>query len=88
VDRVDEISVKQKLPFLGIEGSGTIIQVGNGVDKGLIGKKVSYQGNAYSLYKAVNIDKCIILDDKQDLKAAAFAFTNPLSSLGLLYVLK
>jgi len=49
--------------LMGTEGSGIIIEVGDGVDKGLIGKKVSYFGQAYSLYKAVDLNRVIILDD-------------------------
>jgi len=36
----------------------------------------------------MDLKKVILLDDSQDLRAAAYAFINPMSALGLLYFLK
>jgi NADPH:quinone reductase-like Zn-dependent oxidoreductase len=40
------------------------------------------------LYKAVNLDRIIVLDDSVDMKIAAFGFMNPMTALGLVYFLK
>jgi NADPH:quinone reductase-like Zn-dependent oxidoreductase len=68
INHSDKFFVNMKNPLLGSEGSGIILEVGNGVDKALIGKKVCYFSNTYCVYKAVDLSKCQILDDSQDLR--------------------
>ncbi len=77
-----------KSEFLGTEGSGIIVEVGHGVDRALIGRKVAYLFQAYSVYKAVHLDKVLILDSSQDLREGALAFALPMTALGLVHFLK
>lgn len=53
---------------LGIEGSGIIIEVGEGVDAELVGKKASFLGfGAWTKYITVDLATVLILDPSQDL---------------------
>jgi len=49
--------------FIGTEGSGIIVATGKGVDEELVGKRVSYLGHAYSLYKTIDFNRVILLDN-------------------------
>jgi len=65
---------------LGSEGSGVIVEVGEGVDANLVGKKASFLLGAWTTHAVVPINLTIILDDSQDLKQAANAIINPLTA--------
>ena len=54
---------------LGGEGCGTIISVGEGVDKALHNKKISFHAGAWAQYKLIEVASSyfMILDDSQDL---------------------
>ncbi len=69
---------------LGGEGSGVIISVGEGVDAGLLNKKISFHGGSWAQYRILNtaVDHIIILNDDQDLSKAAAAYINPVTAIG------
>ena len=69
---------------LGGEGCGVIISVGEGVDKSLLNKKISFHAGAWAHYKSIEvaINHFIILNDSQDLSKAAASYINPLTTIG------
>jgi hypothetical protein len=69
---------------LGGEGCGTIISVGEGVDKALLNKKISFHAGAWAQYKSIEVASSyfMILDDSQDLSKAAASYINPLTTIG------
>jgi NADPH:quinone reductase-like Zn-dependent oxidoreductase len=76
---------------IGVEGSGTVISVGEGVDSSLNGKKIAYMGNgAWSRYVELDVTKnfIMVLDDSQDLSKAAAACVNPLTAIAQLIMIK
>jgi NADPH:quinone reductase-like Zn-dependent oxidoreductase len=48
---------------LGSDGSGVVVEVGEGVDQSLVGKKVSFVYNAWSRYTVKEASLLIIFDD-------------------------
>jgi len=48
---------------MGTEGSGTIIEVGEGVSEEYLNKKVSIGGEAWSTHVIKDPNQCILLDD-------------------------
>jgi len=74
---------------LGCEGSGIIVEVGEGVNAELVGKKVSFGAfGAWSTYIAVDLPSILLLDPSQDLSLAANGYGNPLTALNQLDVVK
>lgn len=75
---------------LGGEGSGVIISVGEGVDRELLGKKISFHAGAWAHYKSMDVatNHFIVLDDSQDLAKAAASYINPLTTIGQLEFLE
>eukprot|EP00347_Sterkiella_histriomuscorum_P016989 403351085 len=73
-----------KTEHVGSDGSGTVVQVGEGVDNSLIGKKVAFLLGAWAEYRLVKKDDLMVLDDSQDLSKAANAGINPVTAVGLL----
>jgi len=71
---------------LGSEGSGTIIEVGEGVDSKFKNRKVAFCHDAWSQFTIQNFDDVLILDDKVDLKIAAGAYVNPFTALILIKI--
>ena len=82
----------------GMEGAGEIVQVGESVDTGLIGKRVStcvssehtgsYEG-MWSQYLITTLDSVIVFNNKEvAYDKIAFAFVNPLTALGFIDTLK
>ena len=75
---------------LGGEGCGLIISVGEGVDKALLNKKISFHAGAWAHYKLIEVatSHFMILDDSQDLAKAAASYINPLTTIGQLEFLE
>jgi NADPH2:quinone reductase len=65
---------------LGSDGSGTIVEVGEGVDQALVGKRVAFFGEGWGQYKVQDTEYLVFLDDSQDLSKAANACVNPLTA--------
>ena len=68
---------------LGSEGTGIVVEVGNGVSDDLKGRKVSFLNGGWSEYKVDKVHNLLLLDDSQDLTKSANAFINPLTSAGM-----
>lgn len=76
---------------IGVEGSGTVISVGEGVDATLQGKKIAFMGNgAWAKYAHLDINATffMVLQDSQDLAQAAAACVNPLTAIAQLDFIK
>lgn len=76
---------------IGVEGSGTVISVGEGADASLNGKKIAFMGNgAWAQYAHLNIAQNFImtLHDSQDLSQAPAACVNPLTAIAQLDIIK
>lgn len=74
--------------ILGSEGSGIIEDVGQGVDKQFVGRKVAFCHDGWSQFVIKDLDKCILLDDQVDLRLAADAITNPMTALSLMKLIR
>jgi len=79
---------ERKQAKMGSDGSGTIFAAGEGVDPSLVGKKVSFCGEAWGKYRLSTTDLLLFLDDSQDLAKAANAFINPLTAIAQLHYAK
>ena len=75
---------EKKQPKMGSDGSGIIVSVGDGVDPSLVGRKVSFCGEAWGQYRVSTTDLLLFLDNSQDLAKAANAFINPLTAIAQL----
>ena len=54
---------------LGCDGCGIIVQIGEDVDAGLVGKRVAFLGNGYSRYTVKDVDFLVFFHgDSFDLK--------------------
>lgn len=87
VNPVDRYSIhvyKVEGHTLGSDGSGVIVDVGEGVPAELNGRKVSYWFGTWAEYKVASVNDVIVLDDSQDLAKAANAVVNPLTAAGML----
>jgi NADPH:quinone reductase-like Zn-dependent oxidoreductase len=77
---------------IGVEGSGTVISVGEGVDDSWKeGKKVAFMGNgAWAQYAHLDVKSNFIihLNDSTDLSKVAAACVNPLTAIAQLDVVK
>jgi NADPH:quinone reductase-like Zn-dependent oxidoreductase len=74
---------------LGSDGCGTIVAVGEGVDAGLLNKKVAFFDGGWAQYKVADLNGLIFcLDDSQDLAKAASASVNPMTAIGQLDIVK
>jgi NADPH:quinone reductase-like Zn-dependent oxidoreductase len=77
-------AARTSLPFVpGYEGTGTIEEVGDNVDPGLIGRRVLPLGSAgcWQTLKVLPADWCILVPDDVDDDEAATAYINPLTAL-------
>ena len=81
----------------GTEGAGIIEEVGPGVSKELIGKKVAFHSSMFpsaptrgcwSQYAQIHKDGLIILDDSVKLEEASGCFVNPLTALGFIHTMQ
>jgi NADPH2:quinone reductase len=81
---------KQEGQRLGGEASGVIISVGEGVDAGLLNKKISFHAGSWAQYRVLEVasNHFIILNDDQDLAKAAAAYINPVTAIGQLEIIK
>ena len=79
IDKIWYYITKTEGFTLGSDGSGTIIGLGESVDRSLLGKKVAFNQGAWAHYKVADADDLILLDDTQDLSRAANAIVNPLT---------
>lgn len=70
---------------IGIEGSGTIVEVGAGVDGALVGRKVALPfGGTWSQEIVLAAAELLVLPDQVDMEQAAMFSVNPFTVLGLL----
>eukprot|EP00349_Pseudokeronopsis_sp_Brazil_P003681 CAMPEP_0202958106 /NCGR_PEP_ID=MMETSP1396-20130829/2451_1 /ASSEMBLY_ACC=CAM_ASM_000872 /TAXON_ID= /ORGANISM="Pseudokeronopsis sp., Strain Brazil" /LENGTH=109 /DNA_ID=CAMNT_0049675961 /DNA_START=166 /DNA_END=495 /DNA_ORIENTATION=+ len=65
---------------LGLEGCGIIENVGEGVDKAHIGKKIGFFTFGWGTHTNVPFKYSVLLPDKTDLRQAASPCINPLAS--------
>lgn len=81
---------KEEGQRLGGEASAVIISVGEGVDAGLLNKKISFHAGTWAQYRVINIatEHFIVLNDDQDLAKAAAAYINPITTIGELEIIK
>jgi len=78
---------------LGVEGSGQIIELGEGVPLELLNKKVGFWGNflsesfhgSWAQYTVIDVEPRMftVFDDKLDFSTFACSFYNPLGARGL-----
>jgi len=54
INPIDRYTYFSKVPRLGSDGSGTIVQVGEGVSQDLVNKKVAFLGAAWSQYRVLS----------------------------------
>jgi NADPH:quinone reductase-like Zn-dependent oxidoreductase len=67
---------------LGGEGSGTIIQVGEGLSSDLVGSKVTVLAvGIWATYAIAELKDILFLDPSQDLHVAFCALGNPITAL-------
>ncbi|MEF3365297.1 zinc-dependent alcohol dehydrogenase family protein [Methylocystis sp. 9N] len=72
------------LPFVpGFEGIGMVMDVGEGADRNLIGRRVLPLGTAgcWQTWKVLSADWCVAVPDDIDDERAATAYINPLTAL-------
>jgi len=89
-DREHAFPMKQEGALLGSDGSGIIEKVGEGVDPGLVGKKVTAPLSSWHTYDLKNLERdyVIVHDDKVDLKLASMGGSNPWTALCMRKYLK
>lgn len=80
----------------GGEGSGTVVETGDGDEKALQGKRVGFSkmaepeqghhktGGAWSEFVLTTADKCIELDDNTSWEQGSCCFVNPMTAVGLM----
>ncbi|TNV77200.1 hypothetical protein FGO68_gene13407 [Halteria grandinella] len=76
---------------IGVEGSGTVISVGEGADATLLGRKIAFMGNgAWARFAHLNVASTFImaLHDSQDLAKATAACVNPLTAIAQLDIIQ
>jgi len=66
---------------LGAEGSGTIIELGEGVSQDLLNKKVNFMTDAWSTHVVKTASDLMVFDDSVDLKDITVAFINPMTAI-------
>jgi NADPH:quinone reductase-like Zn-dependent oxidoreductase len=82
-------NIKKQLPAIpGFEGSGKVVELGEGVDKKYIGKQVSFfsqndKGGTWAEYVAVKLSDCLFVQDKLPIEQAACLFVNPLTAYAM-----
>jgi NADPH:quinone reductase-like Zn-dependent oxidoreductase len=59
--------------------------VGDEVSKDLTGKNVAFFGNGWSTLCLRDAKYCLVLDDNIDMKVAANAYINPLTTCSMLH---
>ncbi len=82
-------NIKKSVPCIpGFEGCGVISQVGTGIDKKFIGKRVSCfiqndDAGTWSEYVVANITDCISIKNEMPIEQAACFAVNPFTAYGL-----
>jgi NADPH2:quinone reductase len=81
--------VGDSLP-VGNEGAGTVIAAGDSeAAQALMGRTVAVAGGSmYAQYRMVDAAQCLVLPEGTQAKAAASAFVNPLTALGMLETMR
>jgi NADPH2:quinone reductase len=74
--------------ILGGEGTGIVIEVGKGVDRGLRGKKVSFHMGAWATHAIADPNEMIVFNDSVALDQAAAAWINPMTAMAELTMTK
>lgn len=70
---------------LGCDGCGIIVQVGEGVDASLIGKKCAFLGNGWARYAVKDLEFVVIFNhDDFDLRQGANTYVNPFTTTAML----
>ncbi|MDY7099853.1 MAG: zinc-binding dehydrogenase [Actinomycetota bacterium] len=77
------------LPF-GNEGAGVVVAAGDSpAAQELVGRTVGFlSGNAYAQYRTVPVAACLPVPDGTPARAAAAAFVNPLTALGMIETMR
>lgn len=83
-DRIMYKTNKTEGFVLGSDGSGVIVEVGEGVSEENKGKKVAFLGNGYSKYVVKDMKLLVFFDDEIDLAVCANTFVNPFTVLAQL----
>jgi NADPH2:quinone reductase len=70
---------------VGNEGAGTVVAAGSSpAARRLLGRVVGFlSGNAYAEYRTIHVSQCLAMGDGTSAEAAAAAFVNPLTALGM-----
>ena len=78
----------------GLEGSGEIVEIGQGLDKSYIGKRANifalprpgctFDGVWAEYFVATLNRDCVVYDEKIDFEKLCFGFGNPMTALGFL----
>jgi NADPH:quinone reductase len=82
-------NIVKTLPAVpGFEGMGVILHVGEGVDKSLIGRRVSFftqsnSGGTWADYAAVAVSDTLFAGDRVSDEQAACLFINPMTAKGM-----
>ena len=82
-------NINKTLPAIpGFEGTGTIAEVGRGVDEKLVGKRVSFfsqddRGGTWAEFVCVKKHDCLFVLDELPVSQAACLFVNPLTAYAL-----
>jgi NADPH:quinone reductase-like Zn-dependent oxidoreductase len=66
---------------LGAEGSGVVVEVGEGVDESLKGKKVAFVSGGWATYTIADPDWLLVFDDSVELDQIALAWINPMTAV-------
>jgi hypothetical protein len=74
----------------GNEGGGVVVAAGSSpAAQALLGKTVGFlSGNAYAQYRTLRVGQCLPMADGTDPIAAAAAFVNPLTALGMVETMR
>jgi NADPH:quinone reductase-like Zn-dependent oxidoreductase len=75
---------------VGNEGGGVVVAAGSSpAAQAVLGKVVGFlSGNAYAQYRTLHVSQCLPMADGTDPAAAAAAFVNPLTALGMVETMR
>jgi NADPH:quinone reductase-like Zn-dependent oxidoreductase len=71
---------------LGCEGSGTVVEVGEGVDPSLKGKKVGFRMRSWATHTIAEPQELIVFNDHVALDKASAAYVNPTTAIAQLVI--
>lgn len=81
-------NITRSLPAIpGFEGTGKIVETGDSIDSGLIGKRVSFfsqnEGGTWAEFTVTDLKNCILVHDNLPREQAACLFVNPFTAYGM-----